>query len=56
MFGFLRKLASPFSLRALIAASASMAATQAADVRLNQIQVVGSHNSYHLAPPSDVTD
>jgi len=23
---------------------------EAADVRLNQIQVIGSHNSYHVAP------
>jgi hypothetical protein len=29
---------------------------RAADVRLNQIQVIGSHNSYHLAPDPAVMD
>lgn len=29
---------------------------QAEEPRLNEIQVIGSHNSYHLAPPSKVMD
>ena len=36
------------------AALASVAPLFGADVRLNQIQVIGSHNSYHLAPSPEV--
>lgn len=31
-----------------------LAGTAAAEVRLNEIQVIGSHNSYHQAPPAAV--
>ena len=33
---------------------AGAAASLAADVRINQIQVIGSHNSYHIAPPPEI--
>ena len=31
----------------------ALLATRREDLRLNQIQVIGSHNSYHFAPPAD---
>jgi Phosphoinositide phospholipase C, Ca2+-dependent len=42
------------SLVALLAATAHGA--DPADLRLNQIQVIGSHNSYHVAPAPSVMD
>ena len=35
---------------ALLCWAAGMAALLAGEPRLNQIQVIGSHNSYHIAP------
>jgi hypothetical protein len=40
----------------LIAALLTAAALRADDLRLNQIQVIGSHNSYHVAPAPAVMD
>src|SRR5947209_5695715 len=38
------------------AAWAGLAAATAAELRLNQIQVIGTHNSYHLAPAPAVLE
>jgi len=38
------------ALAALVAAACVTADAAAGEVRLNQIQVIGSHNSYHVAP------
>ncbi|MDZ7674512.1 MAG: phosphatidylinositol-specific phospholipase C1-like protein [Acidimicrobiales bacterium] len=37
-------------------ATSTTSAAAEASVRLNQIQVLGSHNSYHLRPPPEVLD
>src|SRR5690606_26311301 len=37
-----------------IAAILTLIAPALADLRLNGIQVIGSHNSYHVAPPEAV--
>src|SRR4051794_939619 len=42
-------------LRALVLL-ATAAGLRADDLRLNQIQVIGTHNSYHVAPPPAVLD
>src|SRR4051812_48238292 len=45
----------PPMLRALVLL-ATAAGLRADDLRLNQIQVIGTHNSYHVAPPPAVLD
>ena len=42
-------LALPLSL-------ASAASATGRDVRLNEVQVIGSHNSYHVQPPPELID
>ena len=34
----------------------SLAPAPADDLRLNQIQAIGSHNSYHVAPPAEILE
>jgi hypothetical protein len=40
----------------LVAALLAAAAVHADDLRLNQIQVIGTHNSYHVAPAAAIRD
>lgn len=40
------------TLLLLLAITPALDAKNAADLRLNQIQVIGSHNSYHVRPPA----
>ena len=54
MLGFPGNLAARRLFRALTVLVGTMATATAGDIRLNQIQVIGSHNSYHIAPPSEV--
>ena len=42
------------SVRALFALLVISAGSLAAEPRLNQIQVIGTHNSYHVAPHADL--
>lgn len=49
------RIPCPMNLAAFFASLLAIAVTALADEpRLNQVQAIGSHNSYHLAPPAEV--
>ena len=52
----MRRPALPLALPLLALLLGSAASAAGRDVRLNEVQVIGSHNSYHVQPTPELID